>query len=74
MDIVIINMIIKGDEWVEFIGELGCEKNTITQLLFAFYVSDKTSITIDGAPITEFTLNSLRSCFDLVQQEPLLFN
>ena len=56
-----INMTIKGGECVGFVGESGCGKSTIIQLLLRFYDPDQGIITIDGTPIQEFTLNSLRS-------------
>ena len=68
-----INMKIKG-ECVGFVGESGWGKSTIIQLRLRFYDPDRGSITIDGTPITEFTLKSLRAWYGLVQQEPLLFN
>jgi len=56
------------------VGESGVGKTTIINLLLRFYTPTKGSITIDGLPISEFTLTSYRKIFGLVTQEPLLFN
>ena len=65
---------IEPGECVGLAGESGCGKSTITQLLYRFYDPQKGYITIGGQPLNEFSLQSLRSHFGLVQQEPLIFN
>jgi len=65
---------IEPGECVGLAGESGCGKSTVTQLLYRFYDPQKGYITIGGQPLREFSLQSLRSHFGLVQQEPLIFN
>jgi ATP-binding cassette subfamily B (MDR/TAP) protein 1 len=65
---------IEPGECVGLAGESGCGKSTVTQLLYRFYDPQKGYITIGGQPLNEFSLQSLRSHFGLVQQEPLIFN
>jgi ATP-binding cassette, subfamily B (MDR/TAP), member 1 len=68
------NLIIRSGESIGIVGESGCGKSTILQLLSRFYEPQRGYITIDGIPIKRFTLRSLRSRFAIVQQEPILFN
>lgn len=55
-------------------GESGCGKSTILQLLMRFYNPDKGKITLDGVDITELDLHWLRRQIGYVGQEPLLFS
>jgi ATP-binding cassette, subfamily B (MDR/TAP), member 1 len=68
------NLTIRSGESIGIVGESGCGKSTILQLLSRFYEPQRGYITIDGIPIKRFTLRSLRSRFAIVQQEPILFN
>ena len=68
------NLTIKGGQKIGLIGESGCGKSTIVQLLLRFYDPQEGEITIGGINIQELTISSLRSMFGLVQQEPVLFN
>ena len=69
-----INFTIKAKETVGLVGESGSGKSTITQLIYRFYDPQFGDIFIDGVNIKDFDIHSLRACFGLVQQEPLLFN
>ena len=68
------NLTIKGGQKIGLIGESGCGKSTIVQLLLRFYDPQEGEITINGINIQELNISSLRSMFGLVQQEPVLFN
>jgi ABC-type multidrug transport system fused ATPase/permease subunit len=68
------NLNVKAGERVGLVGESGSGKSTIVQLLYRFYEPQRGYITIGGRPLAEFTLQSLRAQFGLVQQEPMLFN
>ncbi|CAF4066723.1 unnamed protein product [Rotaria magnacalcarata] len=59
---------------VALIGQSGCGKSTIIQLLQRFYDVSHGQLRLDGVDIREININSLRSCFGLVSQEPILFN
>ncbi|MBK8156684.1 MAG: ATP-binding cassette domain-containing protein [Streptococcus sp.] len=69
-----ISFKIRSMENVGLVGESGAGKSTITQLLYRFYDPQFGEIFIDGVNIRDYDIQSLRRCFGLVQQEPLLFN
>ena len=54
-------------------GESGCGKSTIFQLLMRFYDPDEGKITLDDVDLRELDLNWLRQSFGYVGQEPVLF-
>lgn len=55
-------------------GESGCGKSTIGQLLMRFYDPDSGEIFIDGVNIKDYNLKWLRSKIGYVGQEPALFS
>ena len=61
-------------ETVALIGPTGCGKSTILTLLMRFYDVTAGDIRLDGIPIRDMQLDSLRRQFGIVLQEPLLFN
>lgn len=65
---------IDRDDFVAFVGQSGAGKSTIVSLLVRFYEPDSGRITADGTPVTEFNLESWRSKFAIVRQQPFLFN
>lgn len=56
------------------VGESGCGKSTIAYLLLGFYKPQSGEILIDGRPIEEYSLASLRRNIGIVQQETFIFN
>ncbi len=56
------------------IGSTGSGKSTLVNLIPRFYDVTQGSITIDGADIREFTLESLRDQIGLVPQKGILFS
>jgi ABC-type multidrug transport system fused ATPase/permease subunit len=67
-------MKININETVALVGESGCGKSTVVQLLLRFYDVDHGKITLDGVDIKEYNVADLRKVMGLVQQEPILFN
>ena len=61
-----------GDK-VAFVGATGAGKTTIISLLSHFYVPQKGTILIDGVPLDEWNLASLRSQIGVVLQDVFLF-
>lgn len=59
---------------VALVGPTGAGKTTLVSLLPRFYDASHGRILIDGQPIRELTLKSLRRQISFVMQEPLLFS
>lgn len=59
---------------VGLIGATGSGKTTITQLIPRFYEPVKGNIFIDGQPVSDYSLQSLRHAVGFVLQEPFLFS
>jgi ATP-binding cassette subfamily B (MDR/TAP) protein 1 len=55
------------------VGESGCGKSTILQLIMRFYDPIEGRILLDGNDIRDIDLNWLRSQIGYVGQEPILF-
>jgi ATP-binding cassette subfamily B protein/subfamily B ATP-binding cassette protein MsbA len=56
------------------VGPSGSGKSTIVKLLYRFYEPTAGQILIDGKPITEISIESLRDRLSLVSQEIYLFD
>jgi subfamily B ATP-binding cassette protein MsbA len=69
-----IDLNIKAGTSVAFVGRSGSGKTTLVNLLPRFYELTSGSISIDGHPINELTLNSLREQIAIVSQSVTLFN
>ena len=59
---------------VAIVGPTGAGKSTLVSLMPRFYDPTGGRVLIDGRPVDDFTLESLRSQFSIVLQEPLLFS
>ena len=69
-----INFDVKPGTSVAIVGESGSGKSTLLRLLYRFYNVTDGCIKIDGRPVDEITINSLRNHFGVVPQETMLFN
>jgi ATP-binding cassette, subfamily B, bacterial MsbA len=69
-----INLSIKKSEVIAIVGMSGAGKTTLVDLLFRFFDATSGSIFIDGKPIQDYKLSSLRQQLALVTQETFLFN
>ena len=56
-----------------FVGESGCGKSTIFQLIMRFYDPDRGTISLDGIELKDLDLYWLRGQIGYVGQEPVLF-
>jgi subfamily B ATP-binding cassette protein MsbA len=56
------------------VGHSGSGKSTLVSLLPRFYDVDSGEIRLDGIPITEYSLASLRDNISVVSQDVVLFN
>jgi subfamily B ATP-binding cassette protein MsbA len=55
------------------VGPSGAGKSTVGTLLLRFAEPSEGEILLDGAPVATYSRDSVRRCFALVTQEPLLF-
>ncbi len=64
---------VQPGEKLAFVGRSGEGKSTLLQLIYRLYEPDEGRISVDGIPVTDYTLSSLRSQIAVVQQENGLF-
>ncbi len=67
------NLTAKAGQRIALVGPSGSGKSTSVSLLFRFYDPTSGEILIDGEPIKDMTLTTLRRNLALVPQEVLLF-
>ncbi|MFL0248872.1 ABC transporter ATP-binding protein [Clostridium neuense] len=65
---------IKAGKNIALVGPSGGGKTTLCSLLPRFYDVTEGAITIDGKDIRDITLESLRSCIGVVQQDVYMFS
>lgn len=65
---------VRAGETVALIGRSGAGKSTIAAMLPRFLDPDQGSILLDGKPISDYTLDTLRAQVSLVSQKVVLFN
>lgn len=69
-----INFLVKKGEKIGIVGPSGSGKSTIVNLLSHFYEVTSGDILIDGAPLSQIPLFSLRALISVVTQETFLFH
>lgn len=69
-----LSLVIEPGEKVALVGRSGSGKSTIASLLPRFYDPSMGEILVDGIPIDDLTLASLRAQISLVSQDVVLFN
>jgi ATP-binding cassette subfamily B protein len=69
-----ISFEVRPGQVVGIVGPTGAGKTTLVALLPRFYEPTRGRILLDGHDIRDVTLQSLRSQFSIVLQEPLLFS
>ena len=67
-------MTLQVGEKIAVVGESGCGKSTLAYMLLGFYRPQSGEILIDGKPIQQYTLSSLRENIGIVQQDVLIFD
>ncbi|MDQ2780489.1 MAG: ABC transporter transmembrane domain-containing protein [Pseudomonadota bacterium] len=72
--LVDFSMTVKPGETVALVGPSGAGKSTVLQLLLRFYDMQQGRITIDGVPITELSLATLRQRIGIVPQDSTVFS
>lgn len=69
-----ISFAVKPGETVGLVGRSGSGKSTLASLIPRFYTPQTGQILVDGTPIDDITLKSLRRQIAFVPQEVTLFN
>ncbi|MDE1473689.1 peptidase domain-containing ABC transporter [Xenorhabdus bovienii] len=65
---------IRAGETLGVVGTSGSGKSTLARLLLRLYTPEHGTITLDGIPLQEFNIESLRQQIGIVLQENFLFN
>jgi ATP-binding cassette subfamily B protein len=68
-----IGLHVPAGNTLALVGATGSGKSTLVKLLLRFYDPSEGDIRIDGQPIRDLTLNSLRGAIGLVSQDVYLF-
>jgi subfamily B ATP-binding cassette protein MsbA len=69
-----ISLTVESGKTLAIVGHSGSGKSTLASLLPRFYDIQSGAILLDGVPINEYTLDSLRDNISLVSQDVVLFN
>jgi ATP-binding cassette, subfamily B, bacterial len=67
-----ISLSIRAGQTIAFVGGTGGGKSTLVKLLLRFYEPSSGVIRLDGRPISELDLQSLRRCIGYVAQDSFL--
>lgn len=69
-----INVIIPKGKTIALVGPSGGGKSTLADLVPRFYDPQQGEVCIDGKPLTDYQLESIRKEMGIVTQESILFN
>ena len=69
-----VSLTAKAGECIAFVGSSGAGKTTLVSLIPRFYDVTSGLILVNGRPITDYTIQSLRRQIGIVTQETILFN
>lgn len=69
-----INIHIPANKMSAIVGRSGAGKSTLVDLLMGLNRPEQGQVTIDGVPLTQDQLTSLRKSISYIPQDPFLFN
>merc|ERR1719391_663904 len=69
-----LSLAIKEGQKIALVGQSGCGKSTVIQLIQRLYDLDEGSLSVETQDIRQLNLPAVRSKIGLVSQEPVLFN
>lgn len=69
-----VDLEVKFGEVVAIVGQNGCGKSTLVNLLPRYYDPEEGEVLIDGRPMKEISLKDLRAQVGIVTQETVLFD
>lgn len=69
-----INLEIRAGERVALVGQSGSGKTTLAHLIPRFHDCQTGMLKLNGRPVREYSLKSLRTNIGIVSQDPFLFN
>ena len=69
-----LSLAISAGQKVALVGQSGCGKSTVIQLIQRFYDLDSGILRLEGTDITQLSREGVRSKLGIVSQEPVLFN
>jgi len=69
-----IDLVVPPGQKLAIVGRSGSGKTTLVNLIPRFYEASSGEVLLDGRPLREFSLASLRNQISLVSQEVTLFN
>ena len=69
-----LNLLFESGKKIALVGESGCGKSTIVNLIERLYEVNNGQIYIDDLEIKKYNIEYLRSLIGYVEQEPVLFN
>jgi len=69
-----IDLDVRAGERVAIVGPSGSGKTTLVHLIPRFYDIDSGALLLNGRPVSEYTLKSLRLTQGIVSQDAFLFN
>ncbi|XP_046965821.1 ATP-dependent translocase ABCB1-like [Vanessa cardui] len=69
-----LDLEINRGKTIAIVGESGCGKSTVIQLLQRYYDPDDGEVFLDDVSLNKLRLNDVRASFGLVAQEPVLFD
>ena len=69
-----ITLTVRSGERIAFVGPSGAGKTTLVNLIPRFYVPQEGEITLNGRPLGDYSLASLRRSVAMVSQDAFLFD